>query len=150
MAARIPKRAKSWRIRRRKAPLLNSGFLRSAGWSSLSDSEASHAMPYLVTKELLALHDQYDGDLGLLDERWADKRDRERFSAEQMRTLGDYQQQLALIQVDCLAPELRRRVEDRMIELERLIDPDVVATLREREAPNARKPLSELAKRGSF
>ena len=138
MAARIPKRAKSWRIRRRKAPLLNSGFLRSAGWSSLSDSEASHAMPYLVTKELLALHDQYDGDLGLLDERWADKRDRERFSAEQMRTLGDYQQQLALIQVDCLAPELRRRVEDRMIELERLIDPDVVATLREREAQSNR------------
>jgi len=95
-------------------------------------------MPYLVTKELLALHDQYDGDLGLLDERWADKRDRERFSAEQMRTLGDYQQQLDLIQVDCLAPELRRRVEDRMIELERLIDPDVVATLREREAQSNR------------
>jgi len=95
-------------------------------------------MPYLVTKELLALHDQYDGDLGLLDERWADKRDRERFSAQQMRTLGDYQQQLDLIQVDCLAPELRRRVEDRMIELERLIDPDVVATLREREAQSNR------------
>ena len=95
-------------------------------------------MPYLVTKELLALHDKYEGDLGLLHERWADKRDAERFSAEQMRTLGDYQQQLALIQVDCLAPEFRRRVEDRMIELERLIDPDVVVTLREREAPSNR------------
>jgi len=27
------------------------------------------AMQYLVTKQLLALHDKYDGDLGLLDER---------------------------------------------------------------------------------
>ena len=91
-------------------------------------------MQYLVTKQLLALHDKYDGDLGLLDERWADKRDRELFSAEQMQTLGDYLQQLALSGVDCLAPEFRKRVDQRIDELELLIDPDVVSTLREREA----------------
>jgi hypothetical protein len=92
------------------------------------------AMQYLVTKQLLALHDKYDGDLGLLDERWADKRDRELFSAEQMRTLGEYLQQLALSGVDCLAPEFRKEVELKINELELLIDPDVVSTLRDREA----------------
>ena len=91
-------------------------------------------MQYLVTKQLLALHDKCDGDLGLLDERWADKRDLELFSAEQMRTLGDYLQQLALRGADCLAPEFRKEVERRIDELEMLIDPDVVATLRNREA----------------
>jgi hypothetical protein len=91
-------------------------------------------MQYLVTKQLLALHDRYDGDLGLLDERWADMRDRELFSAEQMRTLGDYLQQLALRGVDCLAPEFRKEVDRRIDELEQLIDPEVVSTLRSREA----------------
>ena len=90
-------------------------------------------MQYLVTKQLLALHDKYDGDLGLVDERWADKRDRELFSAEQMHALEEYLQQLALSKADCLAPEFRRRVQDRIDKLERLIEPDVVATLRERE-----------------
>lgn len=91
-------------------------------------------MQYLVTKQLLALHDKYDGDLGLLHERWADKRDLGLFSAHQMMTLGDYLQQLALSGVDCLAPEFRKEVERRINELELLIDPDVVSTLRDREA----------------
>lgn len=91
-------------------------------------------MQYLVTKQLLALYDKYDGDLGLLDERWADKRDRELFSSEQMRTLGEYLQQLALSGVDTLAPEFRRQVERRVDELEALIDPDVITALRDREA----------------
>ncbi len=95
-------------------------------------------MQYLVTKQLLALHDKYDGDLGLLHERWADKRDRGLFSAEQIRTLGEYLQQLAMSEVDSLAPEFRRQVEDRIDELERLIEPEVVAILREREAHSNR------------
>ena len=94
----------------------------------------SALMQYLVTKQLLALHDEFDRDLGLLDERWADKREREWFSAEQMRTLGDYLQQLALHRLDCLAPQYRKEVERRLDDLERLIDPEVVSILREREA----------------
>lgn len=97
-------------------------------------------MPYLVTKQLLALYDKYEGDWGLLDERWADKRDSELFSAEQMRTLGQYLQQLALSSVDCLAPEFRKEVERRIDELELLIDPEVVSTLRDREAHSKPKP----------
>jgi hypothetical protein len=89
-------------------------------------------MPYLVTKQLLALHDKYDGDLGLLDERWADKRDRAMFSDEQIRTLGEYLDQLALAGVERLSSEFRMRVELRIEELERLMDPEVVAALRER------------------
>ena len=89
-------------------------------------------MQYLVTKQFLALHDKYDGDLGLLDERWAAKRDRYLFSDDQIRTFGDYLQQLALGDADCLTPEFRRQVEHRIDELERLIEPDVVATLRAR------------------
>ena len=91
-------------------------------------------MQYLVTKQLLDLHDKYDGDLGFLEERWADKRDRELFSAKQMQTLGEFQELLALSQVNCLAPEFRSQVEQRIAELERLIDPDVIAKLRERQA----------------
>ncbi len=90
-------------------------------------------MQYLVTKQLLALLDKYDGDLGLLDERWANKRDRNLFTDEQIRAFGDYMQQLALRDVDCLALEFRRQVEQRIDELERSIEPDVVATLRARQ-----------------
>ena len=96
-----------------------------------SQFSKSPAMPYLVTKQLLALHDKYDGDLGLLHERWADKRDRALFSDEQIRTLGEYLQQLELADVECLSPEFRERVELRIGELERLIDPEVVSALRE-------------------
>jgi hypothetical protein len=89
-------------------------------------------MEYLVTKELLDLHDKYDGDLGLLDERWAAKEDGELFSSEQIRTLGAYLEQVRLRQLDILSPELRRKVEQRIGELESLIAPDVITTLQER------------------
>lgn len=101
-------------------------------------------MPYLVTKQLLALHDKYDGDLGLLDERWADKRDRELFSNEQIRTLGEYLQQLELGDVECLSPEFRERVDLKIEELERLMDPEVVAAFRERRMRVAGEELRPL------
>jgi len=87
---------------------------------------------YLVTKELLDLHDKYNGDLGLLDERWAAKEDREFFSSEQIRTLGEYLEQVRLRQSDILSPELRRKVEQRIRELESLIAPEVITTLQVR------------------
>lgn len=87
-------------------------------------------MPYLVTKELLDLRDQYDGDLGLLDEPWATKKDRERFSREQIGTLGEYLRQVGLRKVDCLSSELRSQVDRRIAELEVLIEPEALAFLR--------------------
>lgn len=89
-------------------------------------------MKHLVTKELLDLHDKYDGDLGLLDERWAAKEDRALFSSEQIRTLSEYLDQLRLRESDILSPALRKNVEHRISELEKLIAPDVIATLQER------------------
>lgn len=89
-------------------------------------------MKHLVTKELLDLHDKYDGDLGLLDERWADKADRALFSSEQIRTLSEYLEQVRLRESPILSPELRSNIEQRINELEKLIAPDVIATLKER------------------
>ena len=89
-------------------------------------------MPYLVTKELLDLRDQYDGDLGLLDEPWAAKEDRQQFSPEQIGTLGEYLQQMGLRKVDRLSPELRLQVDRRIAELELLIEPEALALLRAR------------------
>ena len=90
-------------------------------------------MEYLVTKELLDLHQKYNGDLGLLDERWAGKEDRAAFSSEQVRTLGEYLEQLRLRQSDILSPELMRNVEQRIGELESRIAPEVISILQERQ-----------------
>lgn len=89
-------------------------------------------MNYLVTKDLLDLHDKYGGDLGLLDERWATKEDRTRFSSDQMRTLYEYIEQVRFSQVETLSPELKATTKRRISELESLIAPDVVTTLKER------------------
>jgi hypothetical protein len=89
-------------------------------------------MPYLVNKALLDLHDKYEGDLGLLDEPWASKADRETFSGEQIRTLYEYIDKLRFAKVDCLSQELRTQVENKISELEKYIDPEVAAILRER------------------
>lgn len=90
-------------------------------------------MQYLVYMDLLALYDKYDGDLGLLDERWA-PRDSELFSAEQMSTLGEYVDQVYFLESKTLAPELRNRVAKRVAELATRIDPEVVAILKKRRS----------------
>lgn len=89
-------------------------------------------MPYLVNKALLDLHDKCNGDFGLLYEPWASKADRETFSGEQIRTLAEYCDKLRFAKVDCLSQVLRTQVENRISELEKHIDPEVVAILRER------------------
>ncbi|MGC4073107.1 MAG: hypothetical protein QM760_11410 [Nibricoccus sp.] len=90
------------------------------------------AMNYLVNKALLDLHDKYDGDLGLLDERWASQEDRDAFSSEQVRTLGEYIEKLRISKTGSLAQEFKSRVETRIKELEENIDPVVVEILRKR------------------
>jgi hypothetical protein len=99
-------------------------------------------MPYLVTKDLLKLHDEYDGDLGLLDERWAFERDRTAFSAEQIQTLGEYINTLNLANVEGLSEDLQARTTHRLQELEKQIKPEVILILRDRiAAPSTnRKP----------
>ena len=97
-----------------------------------TSGQSSISTQHWVTKALLDLHDKYDGDLGLLDERWASKQDREAFSSEPIRMLGEYIDQLQLAQVGRLAPDYRIRVEERIIELEQSIVPEVIEILKGR------------------
>jgi hypothetical protein len=90
-------------------------------------------MPYFVSKALLDLHDKYGGDLGDAFEHWAPKKDRDAFSSEQIQTLAEYLDRVRFAKVDCLAPEFRHRIENRIRELEAQIDPEVITILRERE-----------------
>jgi hypothetical protein len=103
-------------------------------------------MPYLVTKDLLALHDKYDGDLGLLDERWASERDRTAFSAGQIQTLGEYIDKLNLAYVEGLSEDLRARTTHRLQELEKQINPEVIRIIRDRiPAPSTKRNPGEQA-----
>ena len=89
-------------------------------------------MQYLVSKALLELLDKYDGDFGLLDERWASKEDRNAFSPVQIRTLSAYIDQIKFSKVDCLSPELRIRADNQIRELAEKIDPEVITILKQR------------------
>jgi len=90
-------------------------------------------MPYLVTKALLDLHDKYNGHLGDLDERFASKEDLAAYNGEPAHILGEYLDRVRFAKVDCLSPELRRRVENRIKELETQIAPEVLTILRKRD-----------------
>ena len=71
----------------------------------------------------------------MLDERWTSKKDRDAFTSDQMRTLGEYVEKLNLIQIDSLSPELRNSTDERRGELEDLIEPEVIEILRARTTP---------------
>lgn len=86
----------------------------------------------IVTKEVLELYDKYDGDFGLLHERWALEEDRTRFSPEQRRTLTEYVDTLYQVNVQALSAQMREGVLKRIAELEGSIDDEVIAILRRR------------------
>lgn len=71
----------------------------------------------------------------MLDERWTSKKDRDAFTSDQMKTLGEYVEKLNLIQIDSLSPELRNTTEERIGELEDLLEPEVIEILRARTTP---------------
>jgi len=71
----------------------------------------------------------------LLDERWISKKGRDAFTSGQMRMLGEYVEKLNLIQIDSLSPEVRNSTEERIGELEDLVEPEVVEILRARTTP---------------
>ena len=89
-------------------------------------------MEKIVTKELLDLHDKYDEDLGLLHERWASKKDRNEVKGKQVKVMYEYIDLLCFSRLDTVSKELRRRTLDRIEELEKLIEDEVVSILRER------------------
>lgn len=89
-------------------------------------------MEKIVTKELLDLHDKYDEDLGLLHELWASKKDRNEVKGKQVKVMYEYIDLLCFSRLDTVSKELRRRTLDRIEELEKLIEDEVVSILRER------------------
>lgn len=86
-------------------------------------------MSYLVTQALVELFIRYDGDLGLLDEHWADPKDREPFSSEQFHTLGQYIDQVGFADSKAYSPEYRLAAENRIKDLRMQISPEAIALL---------------------
>ena len=85
-----------------------------------------------VHKGVLDLFDEYDGDFGLLYERWAPEADRQRFSSDQLRVLSQYVSQLEFSRVELLSASLRAKVQAEIAHLETFIDSDVIQILRDR------------------
>lgn len=95
-------------------------------------------MAILITKELLDFYDEYEGDFGLLDERWAPQKDRDRynhFGHEKASLLSEYVDKLHFVKVDKLADKLRSDTAKRISELESIIAPEVITILRNRVSP---------------
>jgi hypothetical protein len=88
----------------------------------------------IVTKQVLEIHDRYQGDFGLLDERWASEEDRQKVTAEQCHLLGEYVDKLHFIKLDpgLYCVEMREDARKRIAALEKVIDAEVVAILRKR------------------
>lgn len=100
-------------------------------------------MTILITKELLDFYDEYEGDFGLLNERWAPQKDRDRyeqFGREKASLLGEYVDKLHFVKVDRLSDPLRSDTAKRIAELESIIAPEVITILRNRVSPPAMTP----------
>jgi hypothetical protein len=85
-----------------------------------------------ITKEVLDLYDKYDQDFGLLNERWADPKDRDKVTAGQMQILGEYVDKLHLLKLDTYSSQYMESAKERIVELEELIDCEVIAILKKR------------------
>ncbi|RYD34103.1 MAG: hypothetical protein EOP85_20140 [Verrucomicrobiaceae bacterium] len=88
----------------------------------------------ILSRELLEIHDKYDRDLGLLDERWASPKDRQRVTAEQCKLLEEYQGKLRQIRLEGFAAEMQTKALERIREIEEVKDPVVAEILRKRAA----------------
>ena len=89
-------------------------------------------MKKIVTKETLKIYDEYHGDFGLLEERWASEKDRQRVSDEQAFILSQYVDDLHFANVKNLSKELKEKTLARIIELESKIEQDVMDTIKRR------------------
>ena len=87
----------------------------------------------IVTKEVLKMYDKYDGDFGLLDERWASANDRQKLTSEQMSLFSEYEDKLHLIRLTGYSSQMIESALRRITELEKVIDPEVIEILKKRE-----------------
>lgn len=89
----------------------------------------------LVTQRTLDLWEKHDRDLGLLDERWASKKDRDSVSEEEAKVLGQYIDHLHYLKGENLSKDIRQRFMDTIDDLESYIEDEVVKKLRNEFTP---------------
>lgn len=87
-----------------------------------------------VTQDILSLHDEFEGDIGLVDERWVSEKKREevRIHLSALQLLGEYVDQLYFVKVKFLSADLKSRILRRITELERDIEDEVIDVMRKR------------------
>lgn len=90
----------------------------------------------IVTSEVLDIYDKYDGDFGLLDERWAPGKDRQKVTLEQTMLFSEFVDKLYLIKLDNISIQMREHALKRIAEIEQVMDPEVAETLRRRVLEN--------------
>ena len=86
----------------------------------------------MITKKILDIYDKYEGDFGLLDEPWASKKDREIVSSFQSQLLSEYIEQLHFVKIENISNKMRTQTLERIRELEKYIDKDVIKILKSR------------------
>ena len=90
----------------------------------------------LITKEILALYDKYEGEFGLMDERWADKRDSDKITSKQAHLFSQYIYNLRVIKNKHYSDQLKDKAMNENAQIELVMDDEVGRTLRERERHN--------------
>ena len=78
------------------------------------------------------MYDKYDGDFGLIEERWADKEDNNKISPIQMEILSDYIVKLKLEHNVNYSDDLINQFRSKINEYEKYIDPEVITLIKMR------------------
>ncbi|WP_038167442.1 hypothetical protein [Verrucomicrobium sp. BvORR106] len=86
----------------------------------------------IVTKVIFDIYNKYDGDFGLLDERWASEGDRRKVTLQQTMIFSEYMDKLRWLKVRAISAELRAAMEARLMELEDCIENEVAEEVRRR------------------
>ncbi|MCR6640759.1 MAG: hypothetical protein NVV82_17640 [Sporocytophaga sp.] len=91
-----------------------------------------------INQEVLKLYDdlnrKYDGDLGLLDERWASKADQQAFARREAEfvMISQYIEELHFLNVKYLSEDLKNRTVAYLKQLECNFNEEVIVILRNR------------------
>lgn len=86
----------------------------------------------IVSRDILEIYDKYDGDFGLLDERWASEENRQKVTWQQTLLLSEYVEKLSLTKVDTFSAQMKDSFLVRIAELEEVIDCEVIEIIRKR------------------
>lgn len=86
----------------------------------------------IVGKEVLDIYDKYDQDFGLLDERWASEKDRQKVTSEQCRILSEYIENLQVVKIEAYSAQMKEHALMRIGEIEKIMDHEVSEILRGR------------------